>query len=286
MFLLKSILISAFFAFCTVAAAFSLTQITDANALLWMANFVGLITAPLYLLTAYWIKDIPRTTFNMRWTTLLILFNTALVLFATFSTPEHGYLALSLNIIGVLWWFAYVYWLTDFSERDKKSLTVGQLLPKGDLKDIEGNTVNLASFRNTPSIFLFYRGNWCPFCMAQIRELAADYQKIKAQGANLVFISPQNQKHTQHLAKRLNIPAQFLIDEGLKVARQLHIFNKNGTPMGLQILNYTSDNVYPTVIVTDKNGIIQFIDLTDNYRIRPEPKTYLDILETLEEKKV
>jgi peroxiredoxin len=281
MYLLKSILVSAFFTYCTLAAIFSLTQITDANALLWAANFVTLITPFVYLLTAYLFKNIPRTTYNMRWTTLFMLFNTVLVIFATLTTPQHGYLALVLNIIGVLYWLLYMYWITDFSERDRTVLQVGEALPNAHLKDVEGNTVQLSSFSNTPSIFLFYRGNWCPFCMAQIRELAADYQKIKEAGANLIFISPQNQKHTKNLAKQFNIPAIFLIDEGLKAARKLGIFNKNGTPMGFQVLNYSSDNVYPTLIVTDKNGIVQFADLTDNYRIRPEPNTYLQILESI-----
>jgi len=210
-----------------------------------------------------------------------MLFNTALVVFATISTPQHGYFALLLNIIGVLYWLVYMYWITDFSGRNQSIIKVGKTLPDAELKDLDGQSVNLSQFKNAPTIFLFYRGNWCPFCMAQIRELAADYQSIKEKGAHLVFISSQNQKHTKNLAKKIGIPAQFLIDEGLKAARKLGVFNKNGTPMGFQVLNYTSDNVYPTLIVTDKNGIIQFADLTDNYRIRPEPASYLKILEGL-----
>lgn len=196
MYLLKSILVTAFFTYCTLAAIFSLTQVTDANALLWVANFVTLITPPLYLLTAYFFKQIPRTTYNMRWTTLLMLFNTGLVIFATVTTPEHGYWALILNVIGVLYWLLYMYWITDFSERKQTVLQVGTALLDAKLKNIEGKTVALSSFTTAPSIFLFYRGNWCPFCIAQIRELVADYQKIKEAGANLIFISPQNQRHT------------------------------------------------------------------------------------------
>ena len=31
-------------------------------------------------------------------------------------------------------------------------------------------------------------------------------------------------------------------------------------------------------VVTDAEGVIRFADLTDNYRLRPEPSTYLQLL--------
>jgi hypothetical protein len=38
----------------------------------------------------------------------------------------------------------------------------------------------------------------------------------------------------------------------------------------------------PTVIITDEQGKIIFADLTDNYRVRPEPETFLRVLDELE----
>ena len=34
----------------------------------------------------------------------------------------------------------------------------------------------------------------------------------------------------------------------------------------------------PTVIITEAGGRILWVDETDNYRVRPEPQTYLDVL--------
>jgi hypothetical protein len=33
----------------------------------------------------------------------------------------------------------------------------------------------------------------------------------------------------------------------------------------------------PTIIMTNASGKIIFADLTDNYRIRPEPETFLEV---------
>jgi len=42
-------------------------------------------------------------------------------------------------------------------------------------------------------------------------------------------------------------------------------------------LGYDSDTVLPTAILTDQNGVILFTDQTDNYRVRPEPDTFLRV---------
>jgi len=55
--------------------------------------------------------------------------------------------------------------------------------------------------------------------------------------------------------------------------------SENGLPFGFQVLGYDSDTVMPTIIITDKNGKILFADLTDNYRVRPEPSTFLKVLD-------
>ena len=47
---------------------------------------------------------------------------------------------------------------------------------------------------------------------------------------------------------------------------------------GLQALGYASDTVMPTVVITAPGGRILWADETDNYRVRPEPDTYLAVL--------
>ena len=93
------------------------------------------------------------------------------------------------------------------------------------------------------------------------------------------LISPQPHKYTAKLAEKFQVGFHFLVDKGNQVAQQLNIFGKYGLPFGFQALGYDSDTVMPTIIITDKNGKILFADLTDNYRVRPEPSTFLKILD-------
>ncbi len=95
----------------------------------------------------------------------------------------------------------------------------------------------------------------------------------------MILVSPQPHKYTASLAKKFQVGFHFLVDKGNQVAQQLNILSKNGLPFGFQALGYDSDTVMPTIIITDKNGKILFADLTDNYRVRPEPSTFLKVLD-------
>ena len=72
-----------------------------------------------------------------------------------------------------------------------------------------------------------------------------------------------------------------MTDRANKVAKQLDIFTKTGIPAGFQVLGYDSDTVLPTVVITDNTNKIIFADLTDNYRVRPEPETFLKVIDEL-----
>ena len=71
---------------------------------------------------------------------------------------------------------------------------------------------------------------------------------------------------------------EFLVDAGNKAANELGIAMKDGVPLGIGLQGYDSDTVLPTVVITDGAGKIIFLDETDNYRVRPEPKTFFEAL--------
>ena len=73
------------------------------------------------------------------------------------------------------------------------------------------------------------------------------------------------------------MPFVFLTDPGNKAAGKLDIAMDDGVPLG--ITGYDAETVMPTVIITSANGRIIFLDQTDNYRVRPEPSTFIEVLD-------
>ena len=97
-------------------------------------------------------------------------------------------------------------------------------------------------------------------------------------GVRVALISPQPYAKNTQLAEKLGVNFEFLTDEDNIAARILRIDESHGLPMGLQMLGYDSNTVLPTVVILDKNGRVIWVHETDNYRIRPEPDVYLDVL--------
>jgi len=114
--------------------------------------------------------------------------------------------------------------------------------------------------------------------MAQIKEIAGQYDELDKLGVHTILISPQPHKSIKELADKFKQNFQFLVDYKSKVAKQLGVLAENEIPARFQVLGYDSDIVMPTVIITDKDGKIIFADFTDNYRVRPEPEVFLRII--------
>ena len=70
-------------------------------------------------------------------------------------------------------------------------------------------------YAGQPTAFVFIRGNWCPLCVAQVRELAAEYQSLAARGIEVALISPQPLDETRSLAERFGVDFRYLTDPAI-----------------------------------------------------------------------
>jgi peroxiredoxin len=257
----------------TVSAAQSLADSQDY--LTW--GGVLLTTLPFVLVISYvmMFRSIART--SARFPTLIVMGLIGVIAASRGYTLGGSALAPVMAGLGFAGFLVYDYWYSSF-DRGSDQLQVGQALPKFELTDTAGNTVTSASLTDKPTVWIFYRGNWCPLCMAQIKELVAQYQQLEELGVRVALVSPQPHKFTTKLAKKFGVAFDFLADEGNRAARALGIASPNGIPAGMQMLGYDSETVLPTVIITDTGGRILWVHETDNYRVRPEPETYLAVL--------
>ncbi len=173
----------------------------------------------------------------------------------------------------------YVDWYSVFGRTPSAALRVGQPLPHFVLEDMHGQPVESEAFRGQPVVLLFYRGSWCPLCIAQIKEIAALYRQLAERGVSVKLVSPQPHAQTQTLAARFDVPFDFLVDPQCRTATQLGILSPDGIPAGVGMMGYDPQTVMPTVVITDAEGVILFTDETDNYRVRPEPETFFAVLD-------
>ncbi|VAW42989.1 Alkyl hydroperoxide reductase subunit C-like protein [hydrothermal vent metagenome] len=272
---IKALFISTFIGLAVIVIVLAVAQFfQDGLGLAWMGALLTGFLIVEFFVSLFRFKT-TRTPAKLPLLTTLIAVATAVaqVRFQLFPS--------SLSLLLLAGWLAYVYWYSRLDRGQNEQLAVGRPFPTITLEDEAGNKVSSADFAGQTTLYLFYRGNWCPLCMAQIKEVAAQYQELAQRGVQVVLVSPQPHKFTRNLAARFDIPFTFLVDAGNKAARQLGIDQKNGVPAGMELLGYDSDTVMPTVLIVGEDGRILYADLTDSYRIRPEPAEFLRVLDNL-----
>jgi len=180
--------------------------------------------------------------------------------------------------VGILGTLLYVYWYSRFAPPANPVVRAGAVLPPFALVE-DGREVASAELLDRPALWIFYRGNWCPLCVAQVREISAQYRELQRRGVEVFLVSPQPEANTAALAAKCDAPMRFMTDRGNRAAAALGILHKAGLPAGMQLFGYDSDVPRPTVFITTKGGTVVFCDLTDNYRVRPEPAQYFAVLD-------
>jgi peroxiredoxin len=172
------------------------------------------------------------------------------------------------------------------------ALRAGDVAPEFTLREVRGNSVSLSTLRRSgPVVINFYRGDWCPYCVLELEELAALHPEIDRLGASVVAISPQK---VERLAAYTGVPFALASDPGSKVARAYGlafslpeelrpIYQRLGHP--LPAVNAASDWVLPLpatyVVARDGRIALSFVDA--DYRRRMEPSEILAALSGLPE---
>lgn len=273
--LLKSLFVPAYMMFAMAAAAFAAWQAWRTGQ--WLAwGGVLLATVPFSALIGR------LMLFKNRARTSGILVGPLVLGAAGLGLAWMGRAAgdrLPLVLAAAAWagLLVYDFWYSRLGRQPSAALRPGQPLPEFSLRDVAGATVAASRLTDRPVIWLFYRGNWCPLCMAQIKELVARRAAYAAAGVRVALISPQPRRFSAALARAHDCGFDFLTDEGNAAARQLGLAAPFGVPAGMQLLGYASETVWPTVILTAPGGRILWTHETDNYRVRPEPDVFLEV---------
>jgi len=111
------------------------------------------------------------------------------------------------------------------------------------LEDLEGNKVSLKDFKGRP-VLLFFWATWCPHCQRLTPQLIDLKQKFKDNDLEILAIDFKEDKDKlKRFAQKQGINYKILLD-------------KRGDVSGL----YNIVGI-PLVILVDRKGIIQFIDV-------------------------
>lgn len=102
-----------------------------------------------------------------------------------------------------------------------QALRPGDAMPEFALPDGAGRIVTSTQLVSRgPLVLSFYRGNWCPYCRAELDALQEALPQIRAAGATLVAVSPEGSglPEATRAARGLDYDILVDIDHGLALA--------------------------------------------------------------------
>jgi peroxiredoxin len=169
---------------------------------------------------------------------------------------------------------------------------VGMVVADVDLLDAHGAPTSLyAATGDAPSVAVFYRGAWCPYCNIAL----AAYQvqllpQLAERGVRLLAISPQTPDGSLSMQMKNELTFGVLSDPGNVLAGGLGILTGPSDEaraaqlqLGLDLTRVNADATVtlpmPATMILDARHVLRWIDVHPDYSTRSEPRQILDALD-------
>ncbi len=166
-------------------------------------------------------------------------------------------------------------------------IKVGQAVPDVALMTSEGQAVQLADLLKTkPTILIFYRGSWCPYCNTQLGELKTIEGKLAQLGYQLIAISPDLPVNIQSSVEKHKLAYTILSDSSAEAAIAFGLAFRVDDALYAKYLNYdinlekASGEKHhilpvPAALVIDATGTVSFAYVNSDYKKRVKTRDLL-----------
>jgi len=163
-------------------------------------------------------------------------------------------------------------------------LKVGDKIADGLLKDVDGKDVALGELvARKPSVIIFYRGGWCPFCNLQMSQLVKIEPELADMGYQILAITPDSPESLRASLEKEKINYTLLSDPTMKVTQAFGLAYHMGDAMVAALKGYGNDidratgNALhelpvPAAYVVDTKGAIHFLYYNPDFKVRVNPQ--------------
>ena len=171
----------------------------------------------------------------------------------------------------------------------------GTILPNADLLDVHGAATTLyAAAGSGPSVLVFYRGAWCPYCNVALSAYQEQLlPQLTERGIKLVAISPQKPDGSLTMQQSHELAFTVVSDPGNTIAGRLGILTQSSDEalaaqlqLGLDLTSVNADGTValpmPATVILDASHTVRWIDVHPDYSTRTEPQQVIAALDHLE----
>lgn len=173
----------------------------------------------------------------------------------------------------------------------QSGLKTGVQAPAFAAKDNSGKTLDLKSLLRAHKavVLFFYRGQWCPYCNKQIKQLQDSLQLLTDKGAYVIGVTPETAENINKTIDKTHASFSIIQDSGYKIMKAYDV-NYTVDPVLLgKLKNYgvdleknngNADHVLPVpaTYVISKSGKIIYAHFDKDYTKRSSVSAIVSML--------
>ena len=181
---------------------------------------------------------------------------------------------------------------------EDRILPVGAQAPDFELQDSSGHLVRSRDLLALgPLVINFFRGRWCPYCVAELETWRDLHPALRKRGALFVAISPHTARQNAFAIEQHALPFPVLTDPGAATAAAFGLaytiparHRRYYQSILVNIPFYNSGGTYqqaseaswrlplPGIFIVNPDSTIAFAEAHADFRVRPEPADVLAAL--------
>jgi peroxiredoxin len=180
------------------------------------------------------------------------------------------------------------------SAEQVQPLGVGQKAPQAAMQTPDGRTVMIDTiYRRMPTVLVFYRGGWCPYCNTQLSDLAQIEGELRRMGLQIVAVSMDKPAALRSTLDKSELGYTLLSDADAQLTRAFGLAFRVDQPT---IEKYTTYGIdleaasghdhhilpVPAIYLIDAAGTIHFAHWNPDYKARLSGEKVLEAAKQFE----
>jgi peroxiredoxin len=194
-------------------------------------------------------------------------------LFATAALLSHpgavGYVIAGLGL-ALGGFFSFLTFMSGLPDQ-RAAVAIGARAPDFSSLDADGREFRLSGLAGSRVLLKFFRGTWCPYCVADLRLWSEQREELRALGLKLVAVSHDSVEELRQFKRGHGWEMTLVADPTLEIIRRYNLQNRNFTPKGGPF----RDMAIPTTILIDKDGKVLWMSQATDFRVRSHPAKVL-----------
>lgn len=171
-------------------------------------------------------------------------------------------------------------------------ILTGTRIPDVSVRNIDGDSVNLRNLiSRDPTVLIFYRGGWCPYCNKHMAELQQVEERLVDMGYQILAVSPDRPEKLKESISKHDLSYTLLSDSPMIASSAFGLAFKvdqktlkRYDQIGIDLEESSGYDHHllpvPAVFLVDTEGMIRFKYVNPDYKVRVKSKVLLAAAET------